>query len=655
MDIFFYSFLLQILAIPLIAIFKNDHKASAVSHFLVAAGLTSGLASSFSALLFSDPEFLNVIPGIPAELFRLDSLGLYFLAVIQLVAIPVTIYSYSYLNHFISEGKQVKSYLIFYALILISTQLLVIANHAVLFLVCWEIMSTSAYLGMIFQKEKKEVQTGSFYYLVISHVAVFLLYVFFFLLHHHTGSWLFSDFHLAPGGDSSFILLYSLGLIGFGMKAGFMPFHFWLPRAHPIAPTVFSAFLSGIIIKTGVYGILRTFQFINPVPEWLGWIVLIVSMISAVFGVWYALAQHDIKKLLAYHSVENIGIIGIGIGLGFIGSAYNSAAIQVLGFGGALLHTLNHAIFKSLLFIGSGIIYENLKTRNIELMGGIVHHAKYFVILFLIGSIAISGIPPLNGFISEFIIYNGFFNTAGELKNYYPLIMLISAVGLAFVGGLAVACFTKINSIMFLGTERKEIKQFNVTLYDYISLTILALLCIIIGFYPLPVIGIINKVVHNGFVPVYSSSGLFNINWFLVSVISLAMLIMGYLVYVWKRSRQIKFGTRISSAWGCGYEDLNSRMQYTASSYADELNEISKSVLVYKKKIIVPEAIFPEMSSIETHSEDAVDYKFVLPGFKKLSSVISGIGFLSHTDIRYYISFILITIIVYSLIAFLWI
>ena len=444
MDLFFYSLAIQLSALIAVALLRSNRAASAAVHLLLLAGLVSGFVSTLSALIFPADQPLSFnIYGVPPDLFRFDALGLYFLAIVQLVAIPTTIYSYSSLKHYIDKGKSVKQLLAVYPILLVATQLTVVSNHSILFLVCWELMSTAAYLGMVFEKEKKDVQTGSFYYLVMNHVVVFILYVFFFLLHRHSGSWLFSDFHVSPDTGSLFILLYVLALIAFGMKAGFMPFHFWLPRAHPIAPAVFSSFLSGIIIKTGIYGILRTFQFLNPTPEWLGWVVLAGSMISAIFGVWYALAQHDIKRLLAYHSVENIGIIGIGIGIGFIGSAYQSLPVQVLGFGGALLHTLNHAIFKSLLFIGSGVIYQNLGTRNIELMGGLARRGRFFAILFLVGSVAISGIPPFNGFISEFIIFNGFFTTARELKNYYPLLMLISTVGLAFVGGLAVACFTK--------------------------------------------------------------------------------------------------------------------------------------------------------------------------------------------------------------------
>jgi len=655
MDLLFYALTIQIFSIIAIAILQDNRKASIAAHLLLITGLILGFAVSFSTLVFSNLSSQSFSAfGIPNELFRFDALGLFFLCIVQLVAIPTTIYSYSYLKHYLDEGKSIRSNLVFYAILLISTQMVVIANHAVLFLVCWEMMSTSAYLGMVFEKEKREVQKGAFYYLVISHVVVFLLYIFFFLLHHQTNSWLFSDFHISPESGNLFIALYILSLIAFGMKAGFMPFHFWLPRAHPIAPTVFSAFLSGIIIKSGIYGILRTFQFLNPTPEWLGWLVLVVSMISAIFGVWYALAQHDIKKLLAYHSVENIGIIGIGIGIGFIGSAYQSIPIQMLGFGGALLHTLNHAIFKSLLFIGSGVIYKNLGTRNIELMGGIVHRGKYFVMLFLIGSIAISGIPPFNGFISEFIIYNGFFTTAKELKNYYPLLMLISAVGLAFVGGLAVACFTKINSIMFLGSERKEVKHFHVSIYEYLSLGIFALLCVVIGFYPQPFIGIVNKVLNHGFVPGNSASELLKINWFFISLIFMTVLSGVLLFYFWKSIVQKKYGSRVSAAWGCGYGGLTPRMQYTASSYADELNEISQTVLVYHKKMKVPEGVFPIEGAFESHSDDLVDSKILLPIFRNISSLVCRINFLSYTDIRYYIAFILIIISIYSLIAFLW-
>ncbi len=648
--LFIFAFAIQLISISFLFI-KDQHKALFNSQIVLLIGLSLGLFSSLSSALFSSNDISST--SFFYNFIRLDSLSIYFLFIIQLVAIPTVIYNFSYLQHYIEENKSIKSFLIFFIILLFSTQFIVISNHAILFLVSWEIMSITGYLGMLLEKEKEEVQKGSFYYFAASHALIFVLYVMFFLLHHQTGSWFFSDYHLSFS-NGLVPIIFILSFVGFGIKAGFMPFHFWLPQAHPIAPTVLSAFLSGVIIKMGIYGILRTSLFIKPVPEWAGWFILIISIISAIFGVWYALAQHDIKRLLAYHSIENIGIIGIGIGIGFIGSANNLPAIEALGFSGALLHTLNHAIFKSLLFIGSGVVYQNLGTRNIELMGGLVHRTKYIALLFLIGSVAISGIPPFNGFISEFIIYSGFFQTAKELGAYYPILMLLFVVGLAFVGGLAVACFTKVNSIMFLGSERIEVKHFHTSIYDYISLGIFALLCVVIGFYPQPFVGIVNKVILSDFVSLHPSSSLVNIHWLYFTLIFSFIALGIFFLYIIKIKLEKKFGRRISPAWGCGYEDITPRMQYTASSFADELNEIPKSILVYNKKVNVSKSVFPIPSKFESHSYDLIDTKLVLPVYRSLSSVINKITFLSQTDIRYYVGFILIIISIYSLIAFLW-
>lgn len=649
--LFIAAFSIQLLAIVFLFI-DNERKALFEVNIVLVVGLTLGLVSTLSSALFSSAEIPS--NSIFDNWIRLDALSLYFLFVIQLASIPITLYNSSYLQHHIEQKRSIKAFLAFYILLVISTQFIVIANQTILFLVSWEVMSMSAYLAMILEKEKEEVQKGSFYYFAAAHVLLFILYVMFFLLHNQTGSWYFSDYHLSFSIGIVVPIIFILSFIAFGIKAGLMPFHIWLPQAHPIAPTVLSAFLSGVLLKTGIYGILRIYLFIKPVPEWCGWFVLTVSMISAILGVWYALAQHDIKRLLAYHSVENIGIIGIGIGIGFIGSANNLPAIEVLGFGSALLHTLNHAIFKSLLFIGSGVVYQNLGTRNIELMGGLVHRAKYIALLFLIGSVAISGIPPLNGFISEFIVYIGFFKTANELSNYYPIIMLMFMVGLAFVGGLAVACFTKVNSIMFLGGERSKVKHFHTSVYDYISLGILALLCIIIGLYPQPFVGVVNKVIASDFISGASSSALVNIDWIYFTLIfsAIALMILGF--YLIKVKLEKRYGRRTSAAWGCGYENLSPRMQYTASSFADELNTIPKSVLVYHKNIEVSESAYPLKSKFESHSEDFVDKKIIMKLYNFLKSIIGKIEFLSKTDIRFYIALILVILIIYCMIAFLW-
>lgn len=643
-----FGFLIQFTSIFFIFLKKNK-SAVFFSNTINIIGLAFSLFISIKFLFTSNgntfPLFYNFV--------KIDTLSLFFLFLIQLISIPTSIYIFSYLKHYIDEKRNVRSFMLFFILLIISSQMIVIANHAILFLICWEMMSMTGFLGMLLEYEKNEVQKGSFYYFAASHVIVFILYIMFFILHKLTGSWFFDEYQknlqiIYP------VTIFLLGFLGFGIKAGFIPFHFWLPQAHPIAPTVLSAFLSGVIIKLGIYGIFRTYLFLKPLPEWVGWLVIIISLVSAIFGVWYALAQHDIKKLLAYHSVENIGIIGIGFGLGLIGAANNSLPVQILGFGGALLHTLNHAIFKSLLFIGSGVIYQNLGTRNIEEMGGIVHRAKYLSIFFLIGSIAISGLPPFNGFISEFIIYVGFFKTANELKNYYPILMLLFAVGLALVGGLAVACFTKVNSIIFLGTARKEIKKFVINIYDYISLGLLSSLCIIIGFFPTPFVYLIGKIIKYDFVNYSYRSVLETIEWNNFSFIFISFSSLATIIFFIKKYFNKKYSSRKIEAWGCGYNNITPRMQYTASSFADELNEIPKSILLYHKKIDLSENVFPKSFHFESHSDDLVDSKVVIPFFNNLRNILDKIQFLSQTDIRYYIGFILITIFIYSLLSFIW-
>jgi hydrogenase-4 component B len=586
-----------------------------------------------------------------ASLFRADGLALFFLLIITTVAIPTVISIYSYLQHYLHKEASVRTFLTSFSMLLLSTQLLVFANHGILFLICWELMTLMAYLGMLLEKEKEEVQKGSFIFFTTTHLATSFLYIFFFLLHNQCGSWFFSDFHLSSAMGTVFYLVCGFGFLGFGIKAGFMPFHFWLPWAHPIAPAALSAFLSGVIIKTGIYGIFRIIEFCSPLPVWMGLIILAVSIFSAIFGVWYALAQHDIKKLLAYHSIENIGIIGIGIGLGVLGISYSVQPLVWLGFGGALFHTFNHAIFKSLLFLGSGVICNNFQTRDIEKMGGIVHRTPWFVGLFLIGSIAISGIPPLNGFMSEFIIFKGFFNAAAALGNYFPLLMLLLAVGLAFVGGLALVCFTKINSIMFLGTERSSLQSFKVSRTEYAALWILSSLCILFGIFPQSVLKIISSVItfsHNG--AIIHPYMMFT-HWEFITVIFIGVLLSIICLIVWK-----KFNThqRVSQAWGCGYTGQTSRMQYTASSYANEINSIASHMLHIEKHVSAPKTLFPQTSRFNSHTEDFSEKQFVAPVYNFVVKKINSFELLSRTDIRFYITFMLIIAIIYSVIAILW-
>ena len=251
-------------------------------------------------------------------------------------------------------------------------------------------------------------------------------------------------------------LCFVLAVIGFGAKAGILPFHVWLPEAHPAAPSHVSALMSGVMIKTGIYGILRILTFLGPLPAWWGCALICIGLFSGVIGVLFALAQHDLKRLLAYHSVENIGIIVMGLGIGLFGISTGSPALAVLGFAGGILHVANHALFKGLLFLGAGSVIHGAHTHEIDHLGGLLKRMPWTALTFLIGSIAISGLPPLNGFVSEFLIYVGAFDGALPAKGVSAVPLLAVIAGLALIGGLATACFTKAFGIVFLGEPRSD-------------------------------------------------------------------------------------------------------------------------------------------------------------------------------------------------------
>ena len=275
-----------------------------------------------------------------------------------------------------------------------------------------------------------------------------------------------------------------LALVGFGFKAGFVPMHFWLPPAHAAAPSHVSALMSGIVIKTGIYGLLRVVLLLGGAPAWWGWIVLGLGIISGVLGVLWALAQHDIKRLLAYHSVENIGIILMGIGVGVLGVAYHAPLVAMLGFTGGLLHTVNHAVFKSLLFLGAGAVYRATGTRNMEELGGLARRMPLTWLAFLIGAAAIVGLPPLNGFVSEWLVYQGLFATSQSSDVLRLAVLGIPA--LALIGALALACFTKVAGVVFLGTPRTAhaSRATEVGRGRYLPALALAVTCLALGVAP---------------------------------------------------------------------------------------------------------------------------------------------------------------------------
>src|SRR5512142_254877 len=329
--------------------------------------------------------------------------------------------------------------------------LVAVAANALLFLVAWEVMPLCGFVLVLTEHEKRETQRAAYVYLAAAHVGALALFAVFSVLGSAAGSFDFE--RMAAAGLAPSAALFALMLVGFGLKSGLMPFHFWLPGAHSSAPSHVSALLSGVLIKTGIYGLLRVTGFFDAPPLWWGLSLLALGCASAVLGVAFALAQHDLKRLLAYHSVENIGIIAMGAGLALVGRAVGDPALVVLGLSGAVLHVLNHALFKALLFLGAGAVDHACGTREIDLLGGVARAMPRTAILFLVGAAAISGLPPLNGFVSEWLVFLGSLSSLSARGE--PLAFAVLAVpALGLVGGLAAACFVKVHGAVFLGSPR---------------------------------------------------------------------------------------------------------------------------------------------------------------------------------------------------------
>ncbi|HJQ65484.1 MAG TPA: proton-conducting transporter membrane subunit, partial [Gemmatimonadales bacterium] len=351
--------------------------------------------------------------------------------------------------------RPVAAALVLFALEIAALALVVTARAVVPFLIAWEVMAVLAYFLVTFEHERADVRRAGLVYLVATHTGTLALLALFALWAGAGGALTFDALAARaaalPAGGA---LVLWLALFGFGLKAGLVPLHFWLPEAHASAPSHVSALMSGVVIKMGIYGLFRVLTLLAAPPAWWGWLVLGLGVTSGVLGVLWALAQHDLKRLLAYHSVENIGIILMGLGAGALGITYQIPLVAVLGFAGAILHTLNHALFKSLLFLAAGATVHATGTRDLDRLGGLAPRMPLTWLAFLIGSVAIVGLPPLNGFVSEWVVFQALL---GGVTSGAPIrLTLIAVAGLALVGGLALACFAKVAGIVFLGRPRGD-------------------------------------------------------------------------------------------------------------------------------------------------------------------------------------------------------
>lgn len=626
-----------------------------VAHFFGQAaailGSLLGLAAAIGVLLTGNAAALSLgwpMPGGGLHV-EIDVLSAFFLLPVFGLSALTGLYGRSYLA---GEGSGAALSWFHLNLLTAAMAVVVVARDGLLFLLAWEIMALAPFFLVIFDARRESTRHAAWIYLAATHLGTVFLLVMFVLLGNLAGS---SDFGgygaVLRGNPAQSSAVFLLALIGFGSKAGIVPAHVWLPEAHPAAPSHASALMSGAMIKVGIYGLVRMLTLLGAPPPWWGWTMLAAGAASGVLGVLYALAQHDLKRLLAYHSVENIGIILIGIGLGVLGLAYSDPALIALGFAAGLMHVVNHSIFKGLLFLGAGSVQHAARTVELEQLGGLLKRMPCTGTCFLIGSAAIVGLPPLNGFISEFLlIYSGY----RGLLLPAPAIAaagLVTLVAMGSIGGLAAACFAKAFGIVFLGAPRSggaehahESASPMLT-----SMAALAVLCVAIGFAgPFAVKGLTGVVAAASGLPsteiaaaLKPASGSLAI----ASALFGALVVLSALLWMMRAWRVARAGVRRAPVWGCGFRRPTMRMQYTASSFAQPLVTQLRLLIANREAMVAPEGYFPAVASYASDSGDPFLRLLFVPTFRWFRGAASRLNVIQHGHIHVYVLYVAATLI----------
>ncbi len=638
---------------------RNGQAANLIGSCGALLGCLLGLIQPVRILYTGGVEQFQCAWNVPYGSFfvRLDGLSALFLIPIFILCGVAGLYGRDYMKGYCGR-KNLGAYWFFFNGLAASMALVAIAANGLLFLMSWEVMALSSFFLVTFENEKESVERAGWTYLAATHIGTAFLLVLFLMLGRQAGggSLDFTSF-LALRGQmgAPADVVFLLAIVGFGAKAGLVPFHIWLPEAHPAAPSPVSAVMSGVMIKTGIYGILRILTFLGPPHLWWGWLLVGLGLVSGIYGVVMALAQHDLKRLLAFHSVENIGIIALGMGLGVLGLAWRMPLLATLGFAGALLHVVNHALFKGLLFMGAGSVQHATGTREIDLLGGLMKRMPWTGATFLVGAIAICGIPPLNGFVSEFLIYLGGFHAVGAANTAAAGALLLT--GLALIGGLAAACFTKAFGVVFLGEPRSSHTDgaHEAGWSMRLSMLLPAAGCIAIGLFAPWAATFTGRAVElvSGLSYLDVMKNLDpSVSALSTAAIVFAVLALGVILLALVRRRVLSGrSSSTEGTWDCGYSRPSATMQYTASSFAQPLTAMFEPVVRTKTLASgaslltdAPPQFFPGSSSFESHAEDFFLKSIYGPIFVAIGKVARKLRFLQAGRVQFYILYIALTI-----------
>jgi len=628
----------------------------------VAAGLVLAVAALRHLVEAASPVSITLPLGLPwlGAHFRIDALSAFFLLVLNGVGALIGIYALEYGRHDEEPGRVLP----FYPLFLAAMNLVLAADDAFVFLASWELMSLASWLLVLSTHRQEETRPAAFLYVVMASIGTGTLLLAFGLFSGGVGSYAFEALRGAALGPGKAAVLFALALLGTGSKAGLFPLHVWLPPAHSAAPSHVSALMSGIMTKVALYGLIRiVFDLMGPQPWWWGVVVLVIGGITALMGVLYAVMQHDLKRLLAYHTVENIGIIVIGLGLALAFRANHLDALAGLALAAALLHVLNHALFKSLLFLGAGAVLVATGERDMEHLGGLIRRMPRTAFVFLIGAVAISALPPFNGFVSEWLTFQAILQ--GALAPQWLVKFAVPVVGamLALSAALAAVCFVKAFGVVFLGRPRTEAAA---TAKEVGGLMIwpmagLAALCTFIGVVPVVIVDLLRPAIAMllpGSGMALAQSSLIQLvpleagrsSYSGIAVLLAISFLTGVLVVVIHRLAANQL--RRSAAWDCGFPDPRPETQYTAGSFAQPIRRVfGASAFAARERVDMPAPGETRAATFEVTLRDPA-WEFIYgPVSRVVARVADRLNVIQFLTIRRYLSLMFAALVLLLLIV----
>lgn len=610
------------------------------------AGSLLGLAGAALAAVTGTVETIQRSWPLPGAAFHveLDALSALFLAPLFLVTAAAAV---SGARSFGDEAHpdDAPRTRLFFGLTTAAIALVLVARNLLLFLAAWEVMALSAYFLVTADRESREARDAGRLYLFATHVSTLVLFGFFALFRSASGSTELVPLPAGVAGSDAGTALFVLCLLGFGLKAGLLPLHVWLPPAHAAAPAHVSALMSGVLIKTGIYGIVRFTSLVPDPPASWGDALFFLGAASAVLGVAFALGQHDLKRLLAWHSVENIGIIVLGLGVGLGGRAAGRPEWALLGFAGGLFHVVNHGLFKPLLFLGAGEAAHVAGTRDMDRMGGLGKHLPKTALLFVAGAVAISGLPPLNGFASEWLVYLGLFDRA-RATGADALRAAFGVPALALTGALALACFVKAHGAVFLGNARGEAPHPHGEPASHVGpMALLAGACALLGLLPAaiaPALARAAAIAAPGLAPATPLAELASLRTVGLAALGVVLLLGAVALLL---RRRLAAETTAGPTWDCGYASPTARMQYTASSFARGPVGWFGWALRPRLKGAPVAKLFPASARFESHVLDTVLDRAVVPVFRAGAWLARQGRVLQHGKMQLYLLYVVATLV----------